>query len=105
MTIDLRKGPSGSCEWLSRIISDERLTFEEAGILFIAGEKLLGSSFSLNCLMSLCPNNDIHNLIYSIKRLDGLGYVSIVIHRDEYTQQEINEYWEYEESLYFTETE
>lgn len=88
-TLDLGKGPGGSCEWLARIASDRTLTYNEVGILFLLGERLRGSSFGFEQVLCLQECDyayelriDRMTIIASLISLEEKGYISATWHKE-----------------------
>ena len=97
----LNKSPSGSCEWLSKIAGDPRLTYNEAGLLFLLGEKLINSAFGFeqvlnmqDCKFAFQLLIDKKTILCSLFRLIDFGYMT-----EEYFKEKnieaITEYWDY----------
>lgn len=97
MYLDLNKGPGGSCQWISAVMADSSLTYEEIGLLLVLGEELGGSSFSIEHAFTLRPTDLVSGKWFPqmFCNLVSKGYISENWCKDGTTEEDKRDYFAY----------
>lgn len=95
MSLYLSKPPECSLNWICEVLADTSLSYEAVGILILLGEHLRGSAFSMEQVIKMRPESDPASIVNTLCFLNTANWVSIEIHRENYTANDLRDYFDH----------